>query len=374
MTWISHDAGERPLVLVGAGFPLAVLDPATQSPSTADLLEVTARNCPDIFPIIKRLIDGPIAKYNNLTPNRNLNYVWTHITEFAKALLQYYEEILSAYTSEIFNNNQRITNLLTYLVADNPPLSFLNTMLGIELKKAIAHNYNSSQLLKFKVNQDIKENLILSRQVKQVTWISLNYDIILESLIDECKYEDWAYCFTEWITDLPQDSSKHVIVKPHGSVNVWFKTVWDALSKPLTHSLEFADPQDFLRTCPSHEIGCDALSQGRYEEYRPWLIGYLPDYMKDEHNTPGYFADCAHDLCKANLTYAALSLYHATSVFILGYSMPSEDQWIWNRFAALPRKDFPVYVASKGDSDRIVKEFKNKDFNKIVMLNNNGEI
>jgi hypothetical protein len=363
MTWITYNTGERPLVIVGAGFPLAVLNDAP--PSTSNILERTAEDS-DKFPIIKCLIDGVLAN----SPNKDLNYVWTNKVSLGQAVISQYQEIYNAYLK--FPSDSCINNLVLYRLRKFPPQNFIITMLGIELKRAIAFYYKNSSIKLDNKSPDLRE--LLFKKFTQMIWLSLNYDIVLESLIDKEAPNEWEYCFGQFIRPPMKYRAKHVVVKPHGSVNVWFNTVWNSDGNPNTHGFNFVDSCNLLKTCNPDEIGCDLPKGNRCEEHRPWLVGYLPDFMKSEINSPGGFADCAHDLCKLNLTYAALSLYHSTSVYILGYSMPTEDEWLWNRFKALPNKKFPVYIASGIKTDAIVKKFEDIGFRSVDHLSDNDRI
>jgi hypothetical protein len=359
------------MVIVGAGFPLAIWD--NNLPSTANLLKITAEKDPDKFPIIKRLIDGPCANCGELSPSNDLNYVWTNITFFGIALISQYKEIRQDYSN--FSPDSCITKLIRCRLNKFDPLHFISTMLEIEIKHAISLYYkdkgcpdNLNDLL------DLKN--LLTGEFTQVTWLSLNYDVVLESLIDKEKgaSDKWKYCFEQFFPNSIQcQKTKHIIIKPHGSVNVWFNTDWNQ----NTHCLKYERLDNLLVTCDPDKIGCASPHDNSCEERRPWLVGYLPDFMKGEHNSPGAFADCAHDLCKLNLTYAALSLYSATSVYVLGYSMPSEDVWLWNRFKALPQtiKDkINIYVASGKKTDRIIKTFKDDGFVNVKYLSTDNRI
>jgi hypothetical protein len=96
--------------------------------------------------------------------------------------------------------------------------------------------------------------------------------------------------------------------------------------------------------------------------------------MKDELNSPAMLPDAAHDLCKWNMSYAGLSLQKASALYILAYSMPDEDRWIRERLATLRKKDFPIYVASCKDSDRIVRALKSFGFINAKKLTDDGRI
>ena len=237
---------------------------------------------------------------------------------------------------------------------------------------------------KIKLKDSLPEGLakfIDADAAKTVIWISLNYELSLENVLRKPPVGDekWEYAFQGLIQkDGRQllNEVNHVIAKPHGSLNVWFTTVWESrvtFGKRDLHQLSFVNTTDRLKTCPFEEIGYKVGSDPP-EERRPWVIGYLPDAMKYEITSPGFFADTAHDLCKWNVTYSALALQKASSLYILGYSMPDEDRWIWERLASLKNKDFPVYVASGNDSDRIIMALKSHGFTKTEKLTTDGLI
>jgi hypothetical protein len=140
--------------------------------------------------------------------------------------------------------------------------------------------------------------------------------------------------------------------------------VWESRSIPTKrdlHQVYFVDSKDKLKTCDFAEVGC-IKGNDPATEIRPWVIGYLPDEMKDELNSPAMLPDAAHDLCKWNMSHAGLSLQKASALYILAYSMPDADRWIWERLRALPKKDFPIYVASDSDTKRIVESLREYGF------------
>lgn len=103
---------------------------------------------------------------------------------------------------------------------------------------------------------------------------------------------------------------------------------------------------------------------------RPWLIGYLSDDRKDELTSKPYISDLAHDLCKWNMAYSSFAFVNATSLFILGYSMPEEDEWIWTRVRNIEnKKKIKIYIASHNDSEKILKSFENIGFRKVYIVN-----
>jgi hypothetical protein len=364
MAWNDHTPGDRPVILVGAGFPLAMT--GSESPSTNTILEKTASNYSRIFPAISALIEGPLSGTGDVHPNRGLNFVWSHLQDFALSLLREYDSIRWRYgCAEV---GDKFQNLVRYLLDEQSPWSFLNIVLGVELKRAVALHYGSASI---HVAPSIRR--FLRRMTRrQVTWISLNYDLVLEAVLNEIGIK-WIYCFTDWLLSSPsRRKASHVLVKPHGSVNVIFETHW---KEQRLHTLFFKDPGNRMQTCDHKEIGCDQYRRSEPKrERRPWLVGYLPDALKDELNSPVWSADAAHDLCKANVAYASLRLLHATSLYVLGYSLPLEDQWIWARLRALENKDLPIYVATANDTKAVIQRFGAFGFKKCRKLTSNGKL
>jgi len=350
--WKENKPGDSPVCIVGAGFQLAVLDPTR--PSTDDIISNTVDNCGDQFPALKRLTP--------LLANRNLNYVWTNIERICQYGPTITPSVIGAYEGD-FNGKPTgfLVDHLKKLDAASSPSWLLWILLGVELKKMLALQYDRTNIkLKVPIPCGLK-TFLAEIESKSVTWISLNYDLCLETILrDQFGDGKWSYAFEDFFKGFDKgrrDVEGHVIVKPHGSLNIWFKTVWKSrsISKERDlHKLYFVDSKCKLKTCRFGEVGC-VNGNDPAAELRPWLIGYLPDEMKDELNSPGNFADSAHDLCKWNLTSAALALQRASSLYILAYSMPEEDRWIWERLRALPNKKFPIYVVSRNDTKRIVE-------------------
>lgn len=369
MTW-SDDPGDRPFVLVGAGFPLALLEPTTP-PSTATLLKETAEKHAEIFPAVNALVNAPLFQSTNLIPNLNLNFVWSNLRDFSLSLLPHYERICKQYAESSAGSN--FSSLVQYLLNKYSPTDFLWVVLGVELKRAIALHYDSASI-KVKCDKKCaKLNDFLSRtRDKHVTWMSLNYDLLLEGVLKKAKIR-WKYCFANWLLPLPpKNDASHIIVKPHGSVNVIFETIWD---RPPLHSLSFRDETDMMVSFEHGNVGCDQFHESQpTRERRPWLVGYLPDAMKDELNSPVGEADAAHDLCKGNVAYASLRLLQATSIYVLGYSMPLEDQWIWGRLRALQNKALGIYIATWQDSEAVKQRFVALGFQNAQILPPDGDI
>jgi hypothetical protein len=164
------------------------------------------------------------------------------------------------------------------------------------------------------------------------------------------------------------DDSKHILIKPHGSLNVVFETDNQNTYNKI-HKIYYKDENNYFATFNWEDMGYDIL-QNKINEKRPWMIGYLPDDLKDELNSKAYFSDLAHDLCKWNMAYSSFALVNATSLFVLGYSMPEEDEWIWTRVRNIENKEIKIYIASHNDSKKILKSFENIGFRNVYIVNN----
>jgi len=362
----------NPVCIVGAGFQKAVL--CKGLPSTDDIIEKTVQSHEKQFPILSILINKKIS------PQCDLNYIWKNIKCLSLLLANYYSQIELNYS--LFNN--KITEVIKkYKEYNQPPHTIIWVVLGLELKKMLAYqyNYNSTKIngeSSFCASDNLKE--IISKSEK-ITWISLNYDIILEQMLIYAIYNQKKfnhsfgkvkYSFDQLFGNLNIIDFEHLIIKPHGSLNVVFETK-NQNSNNKIHSLYFKENDDYFATFDCKEIGYDVNNQNIIVEKRPWLIGYLPDDMKDELNSIAYFSDLAHDLSKWNMASTSFALENASSIFILGYSMPQEDEWIWARFRNIREKDINIFVASKCSSKRIVEEFKRNGFANVNIING-GEI
>jgi hypothetical protein len=364
---LRHTPGDHPVVLVGAGFPIAVTDPP--APSTRDILQETATKHRALFPAIESLVNGPLLSTRTLKPNKQLSFVWTHLRDFALTLLPQYDKIRKRYKPS--SVGKRFSNLVQYLLETCSPSQFLLVVLGVELKRAVALHYDSTSIAVSPKKVATIHKLLDSLAKKQVTWICLNYDLVLESVLNQSTSGiNWKYCFRDLLEPSPSKKhALHVVAKPHGSVNVIFETRWDS---QRSHRVDFQDLNNVMASCDHNEVGCDSLRPPL--ERRPWLVGYLPDEMKDELNSPGGFADAAHDLCKANLAFASLRLLHASSLYVLGYSMPVEDEWIWARLNGLPDKTVGVYVATASDTDSVLQRFTDHRFTRGAKLTRDGKL
>ncbi|OGH07496.1 MAG: hypothetical protein A2W22_01100 [Candidatus Levybacteria bacterium RBG_16_35_11] len=360
--------GKKPVCMVGAGFQKAVLHEELKLPSTEDIIEKTVESQGEQFPILSILFDKKIS------PRCDLNYIWKNINRLSSLLANYYSKIELNYS---LLNNKIIEVINYYKKCNQPPHTIIWVVLGLELKKMLAYQYNSTKIngessFKKCAIGNLKE--IISKSEK-ITWISLNYDIVLEQMLVYAIYNqkkfnhsfgEVKYSFEQLFGNLNIVDFKHLIIKPHGSLNVVFKTE-NQNSNDKIHSLCFKEDDDYFATFDWNEFGYDKNNQNL--EKRPWLIGYLPDEMKDELNSRACFSDLAHDLCKWNMASTSFALEYASSIFILGYSMPQEDEWIWARFRNIRKKNKNIFVASKCSSERIVKEFKRNGFENVNIIN-----
>jgi hypothetical protein len=364
--WNEINHGENSVCIVGAGFQKAVL--CKGLPSTGDIIKNTVENKRKEFPILSILFNKKIS------PRCDLNYIWKNIADLSSLLANYYSEIESNYSSL----NNKITEVIkNYEMSNKPPQTIVGVVLGLELKKMLAYQYDSSKTngeSSFKKSAIGNLNKIILKSGK-ITWISLNYDIVLEQMLEYAIYNqkkfnhpfrDVKYSFDQLFGNLNIDDFKHLIIKPHGSLNVIFKTENQNTPNKI-HSVYFKNPNNYFETFDCEEMGYVDVHNAITEK-RPWLIGYLPDEMKDELNSPALFSDLAHDLCKWNMAHTSFALENASSIFILGYSMPQEDEWIWARFKNIRKNEISIFVASYCDSDRIVNDLRISGFTKVYKI------
>lgn len=356
--WSKTDPGMKPVCIVGAGFQKAVLRKGL--PSTDDIIEKTVQSHEEQFPILSILINKKIS------PRFDLNYIWKNIEDLSSLLANDYSEIYSNYSKL----NNKITKVIhKYKEYNKSPQTIIWVVLGLELKMVLAYQYGSSKIKENQHFKDVSMKKILLKDAK-FTWISLNYDIVLEQMLvnyfGEIKYS-FEYLLAN--NDFNVVDFKHLIVKPHGSLNIVFETYNQNSNGKENHRLYFKDKTNYLETFNCKEMGYDVNNQNIITEKRPWLIGYLPDYMKDELNSRACFSDLAHDLCKWNMASTSFALENASSIFILGYSMPPEDEWMWARFKNIRKKDINIYVASRSSNKRIVRELKRICFTNVNIVN-----
>jgi len=327
------------------------------------------------FPILKCLVQNcrVQTKDSGLSVDMSLNSVWRRVGELALLLTPHFREIVNRYAQE--PKESRIRNVVRRLLLAFGPTRFIGIMLGIELKRMVALQYEELKLHAKRL-EDLPglKAIIEDGSASMTTWVSLNYDTALEVLLQgPTGTRNWQYSFEGSFTgNAGAPRARHVLAKPHGSLNVWFDSVWRS---PPWHRVYFADANNYLATCAEGQVGCDYFRKGEApREYRPWLIGYLPDEMKEEINSPGYYADAAHDLCKANVAFAALSLQKASSLYVLGYSMPPEDTWVWSRVVGVCDKSLPVYVASASNTESIANRFREHGFTVVEKLTESGNL
>ena len=366
--WDNINPGKKPVCIIGAGFQKAVL--CKGLPSTKDIIKETVESQGEQFPILSKLSEKKIS------PRCDLNYIWKNIKCLSSLLANYYSEIESNYS---LSNDKIIEVMKKYKEYNQPPHTIIWVVLGLELKKMLAYQYNSTKIngessFKKSAIDNLKE--IISKSEK-ITWISLNYDIVLEQMLVYAIYNQKKfnhsfgkvkYSFDQLFGNLNNIDFKHLIIKPHGSLNVVFETKYQNSNNKI-HSLYFKENDDYFATFDCNEIGYDVNNQNIITEKRPWLIGYLPDYMKDELNSRACFSDLAHDLCKWNMASTSFALENASSIFILGYSMPPEDEWMWARFKNIRKRDINIYVASRSSNKRIVRELKRICFTNVNIVN-----
>ncbi len=403
------------MCVVGVGLGTALLGgklPKGKNPyKSTEIIGATVDAHPDMFPLLNLLVT--IFATCKGRPNSpvclSLNKVWAYYRDWADSVAPHVGDLLADYAA----TKSAQSYLVDWLCRRRSLNAVVRTLLEAEFQRMLSFWYayddtTNKTGIKSELERALKQQpracdgfVDFLGQIKtEITWISPNYDTVLETLLEADVTEErdkkgrvtvkqklkvpWRYWFQEMIGGRASPmNAKHVIVKPHGSLNIKFHTHWpkcvhtlwpaERREAPAMHELKFVDRNNRLRTFAEGDIGCPDLYQKKSKDdekdpicqCRPWLVGYLPDEMQREVNSPGMFADPAHDLCKANLGYTGMALASAKSLVILGYSMPQEDQWIWNRLAALPRtrkREINIYVASGTDTARIIRDLESLDF------------
>ncbi|MGA1825721.1 MAG: hypothetical protein ACMUIP_13785 [bacterium] len=350
--------------IVGAGFLKAMLE--KELPITEELIVNTVKSVPNKFPALHYLY----REYGNIKLSYllNLNIIWSNIGYFAGIIKPKINEIMKAYSSDDLSEPTKLLfkkRLIPNFFINNKPLE---SLLGLELIRMLAFHYNNKNIiLKKRISEEFQK-LIKSKK-KNIVWASLNYDTVLEHVLQEYSKGEWEYVFGDlFIKTNTKNNARNKVLKPHGSLNVKFKTVW---GNTIKHSLEIVNPQDWLETCREEAIGM-VIEEGESVEVRPSIIGYYHDSMKAEFNSSVSIPDINHDFIKMNACYFSLALQRADSLYILGYSMPSEDLWIWNRIKGMRKTSMSVYVSSGNDSDRIINELKRVGFHKARLFTKGG--
>ncbi|MGA1871691.1 MAG: hypothetical protein ACMUJM_24450 [bacterium] len=361
MIWSSIPKGKLALCIIGAGFPIAVLK--NSPPSTKNILQKAAKETPDSYPIITEIIR------NN--PHLTLNKLWSDIYKFSVSVSYAYPTIYKHYMSTESNMKKFFKEL------SRDGRSFIDILwlgLGLELKKAVSQFYNMTNKDNFEYSKINNFRNIFEKFDKRF-WVSLNYDLVLEEAIMKIlsldlfndTTEQVRYLNEEFLNNLiftPKCTSKDVIIKPHGSINLSFETDWSISS----HVLRFIDQKDYLKAFDHNKIGYEIRSGSRHES-RPSIIGYVPDDFKDELNSKSYFSDIAHDFCKLQMSSMIFPMNQADCIFIFGYSMPKEDAWIWKRIKDIQNKTKQIIICSHADSNRIEEEINLFGFDKTNVLN-----
>lgn len=370
MDWRATIPGDNPVCLVGAGFQIAALK--EPRPSTNDIIKDTVKNKKTQFPILSALCDCKISI------QLDLNYIWKNIKFLSQALTDHYAKIDSDYIS-LNNGITRVIEKYESHIKNNGVtiLDSIAVVLELELKKMIAYHYDFNKISPFEGSVLDNMKSIISKGGR-FTWISLNYDIVLERLLvcESCEENEFnsdspkvRYSFDSLLTNKGfMNNPEHLLIKPHGSLNVVFETDNQNTAKK-NHKLYYKDENNYFNTFDWQDMGY-VNSRNKINEKRPWMIGYLPDPLKAELNSKAYFSDLAHDLCKWNMAYSSFALEKATSLFILGYSMPDEDEWIWTRVRNIGNKKIKIYIASRSASERILKSFENIGFEDVHIVNN----
>ncbi len=367
MLWSSIPKGKSALCIIGAGFPRAVLKNA--SPSTKDILQEAANKYPNEYPIINEIIRG------NYFRHLTLNELWSDIYRFASSVSYAYSRIFNHYMSTKSNMKEFFDALSK---EGRVPTDILWLGLGLELKKAVSQFYHTTNKGNFN-SSNIENVRTIFNNFDKRFWVSLNYDLVLEETLLEILQLDLfngttaqvRYINEEFLNNsifTPKCSSKDVIIKPHGSINLSFETEWKIPSP--SHALRFVDPEDYLKAFDHNKIGYEIRPNLTRGESRPCIIGYVPDDFKDELNSKSYYSDIAHDFCKLQMSSITFAMNQSDCIFILGYSMPREDEWIWKRMKDIQDKTKQITICSHTDSQRIEKGFNSLGLCNTNILNN----
>ncbi len=358
------------VIIVGAGFQQSVLEENFILPTSKNIISLIAG---------KENSELHILHYLTKTLNPellSLDYIWN-----ANHQGKIFQSISSEKITDILRNydNTSIGNIIKYYSqAIYPhvgvsfyerPKELLFIILGIELKKLVSVAYKYNPELKFKTKL-IKQYI----RNENISWISMNYDVVLESIFQKFKYS-WDYCFSSKITN--KNIVKkfiHKVIKPHGSLNVCFHTYREGLNK-TEDELYYIDESKPLKTFNFKDFGYTNYTVP-FTEKRPWLIGYLMDEFKDEINSSTKSSDIAHDLNKLNLLETRFELNKATDIMIWGYSLSSADLWMQNYLKEIPNKKINFEIASDKDSSKIKNLLIELGYleNNIKIIGDNGKL
>jgi hypothetical protein len=378
MMWNTIGNGDSALIIVGAGYPSGVLG-ENAPPSTTNILSEVRNKHSQNYPILNEIIS------KRLNQNLNLNHLWSNTRQYAESFSYAFNNIVGQYKildDSKINKPTMLQFIKTRLNYGWSPIQILDAGIGLEIKKFISYLYKPNDDFKFKKN--ILE--IINHEIPKCEkryWLSLNYDLVLEqSLLEFRKLKIFNSTSTEIRylneeivnNDLnnPKHDSEDIIIKPHGSINLCFET---NLSKDL-HDLKYLDPNNYLISFDHEDIGYFENEYGYIIEKRPPLVGYIPDYLKYEHNSLSLFSDISHDFLKAQLASVIFAMNEVDTIFIICYSMPKEDEWVWKRIEGIRKKDDKkIKICCKDSNFEIRKRFIDAGF-KIddVTIINNGEI
>lgn len=250
--WKDATLGDKPVCLVGAGFQKAALE--KPRPSTKKIIEETVQNNGDQFPILSALCNSKIPL------SLDLSYMWDNFKFLSDALYDNYT------ITQICKDYSSLNNKITAVIKEYKKLGFtpLNVVFELELKKMIAYHYDSQKIGAF--NKSVISNMrsIIS-QNRKFTWISLNYDIVLEKML-VCEiyrkkefnfnFRKVKYAFDSLLTNksFTNDDSEHILIKPHGSLNVVFETDNQNTYNKI-HKIYYKDKNNYFDTFNCEDMG-----------------------------------------------------------------------------------------------------------------------
>lgn len=353
---------KKSICLVGAGYLNAVNK--NKLCTSQNIIEETVLKEPKKFPVLDLMYSK--CKTERVLHLLKLNTVWSNLSFFVNLVSpeigiiidRYNDCKISAHMKSLLNNN-----LIPFYGLSK---KLIESILGLELVRMLAYQYSSSNI---SIEDNINNELLsIITSENQTIFITPNYDISLESTLERHS-PGWKY-FIDNVLKTKESDAKHIVLKPHGSLNLKFTTQFGAA---VRHSLSFVSNSDVLKTITEEEIGLHKKG-GIPTEIRPSIIGFFPDKNKFEVNVSAAVSDINQDYIKVNVCALSLSLQNADSIYILCYSMPPEDTWIWNRIKNIQNLDIQVMVASGGNTEGIIAKFKSIGFRNVDKLTSNGKL
>jgi len=148
------------------------------------------------------------------------------------------------------------------------------------------------------------------------TFISLNYDLVLERALDLVK-APWYYAQVSTTEDRDQDGIQ--VIKPHGSLNWLFKGNVPSVSI----STDYRGP-----------VAHRSWVENRFRE----ALIIPPTHLKQPVNIPETQAPATKELLAKLWKSMADALINASRVFIIGYSFPSTDHHLRTLFYRVNHK------------------------------------